>query len=233
MRETDLIDMDFQLVDVKSVTPLAGYSVRLVFSDGMERNVDLEPYLKGPIFEQVRDPDYFRQIRVDRDSGTISWPNGADIDPLTLRYNLMPAWKEDEAEIGIERYVAPEFFTVRSGAKLFSARSILFLVFTVAALVPILIVGLVAGKVSSWIVVAALIAQPVLLVLFSGLELLLQRQSQRAAIMLVDHLPRVSFVGLDPDGQIRIVVGGRRPISKETTRSGHMRGPAKSTEFPG
>lgn len=88
---------DIELVDVESVEPLDGYRVRLVFSDSFERDVDLEPYLKGPIFEAVREPHFFRMVRVDPETGTIAWPNGADIDPIVLRYGLTPALWEDES----------------------------------------------------------------------------------------------------------------------------------------
>ena len=87
---------DIELVDVRSVQPLDEYRVRLVFSDGFERTIDLSPYLKGPIFEAVRDPDYFRKVQVDPETGTIAWPNGADIDPIVLRYDLVPAWPEED-----------------------------------------------------------------------------------------------------------------------------------------
>jgi hypothetical protein len=56
------------------------------------RRVDLEPFLKGPVFERVRrDPDFFRAVAVDGETGTIAWPNGADIDPLVLRFGLSRA----------------------------------------------------------------------------------------------------------------------------------------------
>jgi uncharacterized protein YegP (UPF0339 family) len=87
---------DMEVVDVRSVEPLDGYRVRLVFSDGFERTVDLGPYLHGPIFRAVREPDYFRRVTIDPETGTIAWPNGADIDPVVLRYDLVPAWREDD-----------------------------------------------------------------------------------------------------------------------------------------
>lgn len=77
-------------VDVVEVTPLGGYRVELLFSDGHRAQRDLGPYLVGPVFEPVRDPGYFRQVRVDPRSGTIAWPNGADLAPDTLRMEPAP-----------------------------------------------------------------------------------------------------------------------------------------------
>jgi hypothetical protein len=80
------------LVDVLSVRILHGFVVELAFDDDTVRTVDLEPLLVGPIFDPVRrDPDLFRSVRVDAETGTIAWPNGADIDPQVLRFGLEPA----------------------------------------------------------------------------------------------------------------------------------------------
>ncbi len=80
------------VVDVTTVRPLAGFVVELGFEDGTVKQVDLEPYLTGPIFEPVRrDAAFFRSVQVDPEIGTIVWPNGADIDPMVLRYGLRPA----------------------------------------------------------------------------------------------------------------------------------------------
>lgn len=81
-----------KLVDIVSVKVLQGFEVELAFDDGFVRRVDLDRYLHGPIFEPLRaDPACFRSVRVDPELGTISWPNGADIDPEVLRYGLTPA----------------------------------------------------------------------------------------------------------------------------------------------
>jgi hypothetical protein len=82
------------LVRVRSVKPLQGYHVEVVFENGTCREIDLEPYLHGPIFEPVRsNPVMFRAIKIQ--GGTIAWDNGADIDPDVLYYDLTPAWMEE------------------------------------------------------------------------------------------------------------------------------------------
>ena len=82
------------LVRVRSVEPLGGYQVLVVFQDGTRREIDLEPYLQGPIFEPMRNnPARFRAMKIQ--GGTIAWDNGADIDPDVLYYDLTPAWMEE------------------------------------------------------------------------------------------------------------------------------------------
>jgi hypothetical protein len=56
--------------------------IHLVFNDGVENAVDLEPWLDGPMSEPLRDPGYFR--RFFPEGGSVTWPNGADIAPETL-----------------------------------------------------------------------------------------------------------------------------------------------------
>jgi hypothetical protein len=82
-------------VRIKMVEPIGGYRVRLEFTDGATKEIDLGIYLHGPIFEPMRnDLEFFRAIRVDSELGTVVWPNGADIDPDVLYLGLQPAWME-------------------------------------------------------------------------------------------------------------------------------------------
>ncbi len=81
------------MICVRTVEPLDGFEVRLEFTDGSQKVVDLEPYLRGPIFKPLRnDPSLFRSVKVDPELGTIVWDNGADIDPDVLVHGLTPAW---------------------------------------------------------------------------------------------------------------------------------------------
>jgi uncharacterized protein DUF2442 len=83
--------MTIEAIRIESVEPLDGYVLRLGFSDGSTREVDLESALWGPIFEPLRDPAAFRQVAVDLELGTIVWPNGADMDPDVLHGDQPPA----------------------------------------------------------------------------------------------------------------------------------------------
>jgi hypothetical protein len=80
------------MVRIRGVETLDGFRVRLALSDGTTREVDLGPYLNGPVFEPVRvQPAFFRAVRVDDELGTLVWPNGADIDPDVLIHGRIPA----------------------------------------------------------------------------------------------------------------------------------------------
>jgi Protein of unknown function (DUF2442) len=81
--------MDF--VRVTSAQVLGHYRLRLGFSDGSSRDVDLAGELHGPVFGPLDDPDYFAQVRVDDELGTVVWPNGADLDPLVFPGDFAPA----------------------------------------------------------------------------------------------------------------------------------------------
>lgn len=73
------------MVRVSSVEPLHDFVVRLGFTDGTVRDLDLESFLWGEVFDPlVKDIKLFRQVAVDEELGTIVWPNGADLDPDVL-----------------------------------------------------------------------------------------------------------------------------------------------------
>ena len=91
-------------VRIRKVEPTGEFCVRLEFTDDTIKEIDLEPFLRGPVFEPLRrDPEQFRRVRVDERMGTIIWDNGADIDPDVLYHDLKPAWMEEEGEVGQRR----------------------------------------------------------------------------------------------------------------------------------
>jgi len=56
----------------------------LMFSDGLTGEVDVLDRMRGPVFETARTPEGFPQVTVDAESGTVTWPGGADLAPDTL-----------------------------------------------------------------------------------------------------------------------------------------------------
>lgn len=70
--------------DVVEVRFVREYIVWLRFQDGTSGEVDIQPSFKGPVFEPLRDIEFFKGVRVDSEIGTIVWPNGADVAPETL-----------------------------------------------------------------------------------------------------------------------------------------------------
>jgi hypothetical protein len=59
-------------------------ALRLTFADGLEGEVEVLARMRGPVFDLARTPAGFAQVRVDRETGTVVWPGGADLAPDTL-----------------------------------------------------------------------------------------------------------------------------------------------------
>lgn len=89
------------MIGVRSVEALEGYRLRVGFEDGTERVVDVDRFLRGPIFEPIRrDRKLFEAVQVDPELKTVVWPNGADIDPDVLYGRFEPAWAEEKPSEG-------------------------------------------------------------------------------------------------------------------------------------
>ena len=86
-----------KIVRVKSVKLLHDFVVSVNFTDGTVREINLEPFLRGRVFETIRqNPSEFQAMKIDKRMRTIVWENGADIDPDVLYHNLKPAWADAE-----------------------------------------------------------------------------------------------------------------------------------------
>ena len=69
---------------VKRVNHLEGYRLRILFSNGIVKDVDLSGELHGEVFEPLKDPAFFKRVSVNPETETIEWPNGADFAPEFL-----------------------------------------------------------------------------------------------------------------------------------------------------
>jgi hypothetical protein len=73
------------LKDIVEARALEGYRLHLKFEDGVEGDVDLRDLVPFQgVFEPLQDPNEVAKVKVDPESGTVSWPNGADLDPDVL-----------------------------------------------------------------------------------------------------------------------------------------------------
>ncbi|MGH2353919.1 MAG: DUF2442 domain-containing protein [Chloroflexota bacterium] len=100
--------------DVVAFTPVEGdgYLLRLTFGDGTVKVIDLEPlfYPGDPRYDLT----VFRSAVVDRESGTLVWPDGVDVAPDVLYDdNLYPADWEDEPGVTREALLARKRAMVR------------------------------------------------------------------------------------------------------------------------
>ena len=60
------------------------YIIWLRFDDGAAGEVDLSDRLFGPVFEPLKELDYFQAFEVHPELCTLVWPNGADFAPEFL-----------------------------------------------------------------------------------------------------------------------------------------------------
>jgi hypothetical protein len=63
------------------------YTLMLDYDTGEKKQFDVAPYIRGDWYGKLRDPAYFRSVRVMSDGNGIEWPEGQDIAPHEL-YDL-------------------------------------------------------------------------------------------------------------------------------------------------
>lgn len=70
------------MLEVKEAKYIAGYSLEIVFNNGIKKVVDLSNSLNGQVFAPLKDIQFFKQFRIN--FNTIEWENGADFAPEYL-----------------------------------------------------------------------------------------------------------------------------------------------------
>jgi hypothetical protein len=86
------------LFDVIEVSYLSGYRLLVVFDNHERKIVNLEQQVKeaaGTRFEELKEMDYFKTVRLDKELDTITWENGYDVCPHLL-YQLGEAVRGGE-----------------------------------------------------------------------------------------------------------------------------------------
>jgi hypothetical protein len=76
--------MSEQVLHVDRARHVRDYLLNITVDDGTRKTVDVEPLLKGEMFEPLRDTGQLTKLTIDPISKTIVWPNGADLAPEAL-----------------------------------------------------------------------------------------------------------------------------------------------------
>ncbi|MEA2220358.1 MAG: hypothetical protein QOJ35_2984 [Solirubrobacteraceae bacterium] len=81
-----------ELIKIRGVEVPEGHRLRLSFSDGAVKDVDLSELLAGGgVFLPIAaHRTVFEHVRVNPETQTIEWPGGVDLDPDVLYGNSNP-----------------------------------------------------------------------------------------------------------------------------------------------
>lgn len=84
--------------DITAASVVRHGVLNLTFADGLCGEVDVLNQMQGPVFRTARTRDGFARAKVDRETGTVAWPGGADLAPDTLYERVRSgAWPESLA----------------------------------------------------------------------------------------------------------------------------------------
>lgn len=84
--------------EIYDVYAAGSHYLFLKFDDGEWRVASVRPFLKKPGFEPLKNPAFFRQAKIDPDTGLVTWPNGICLDSDALYAWSVPV--EMVSEIG-------------------------------------------------------------------------------------------------------------------------------------
>jgi hypothetical protein len=82
-----------EIIFVTGVQPLEGHWIRVTFSDGAVKEIDLSELLAaGGVFQPIYERrEIFEQVRVNPSSRAVEWPGEVDLDPEVLYGRFEPA----------------------------------------------------------------------------------------------------------------------------------------------
>jgi hypothetical protein len=85
--------MKSEMIRATGVEALEGYVIRVFFSDGAVKEIDLSSDLAEArgVFKALRDPHVFAEVQLNETSGSVQWPGEIDLDPEVLYGLFEPA----------------------------------------------------------------------------------------------------------------------------------------------
>jgi hypothetical protein len=82
----------YRIPHVAAVEVPRAYVIRVTFDDGLVRELE---FVRGvnanTVFEPFEDSEFFAKAAMDSVSGTVTWPNGVDVDAAVLHGDFEPA----------------------------------------------------------------------------------------------------------------------------------------------
>ncbi len=74
------------MIRIVAVEPIENYQLKVTLSDGRQGIFDVKPYLEIGVFQELKDPTYFKRVKVAYDG--IMWPNEQDLSPETIEFKM-------------------------------------------------------------------------------------------------------------------------------------------------
>lgn len=68
--------------------PISSLKLELIYKNGEKRIIDMERYMISDFFRQLKNWEYFKQVKVKGE--VVVWPNEQDIAPETLYLDSEP-----------------------------------------------------------------------------------------------------------------------------------------------
>ena len=82
---------------VIAVEALNNYQLLVTFDNQEKRIFDVLEYLDFPVFQVLRNPSYFKAVRVEH--GTVVWPNEVDFCADTVYLKSITMWQDKDSSM--------------------------------------------------------------------------------------------------------------------------------------
>jgi hypothetical protein len=96
--------------DVVSASYQREYKIEITFNDGKRGIVDFSKYLdKGGVFDRFKDIRFFKNFKINKDLGVLTWQDEIDIAPETLYAEAtrtpLPDWMEKKGKASANKTI--------------------------------------------------------------------------------------------------------------------------------
>jgi len=83
--------------EIRSFALLTGSKIYIEFSSGESGAFDVSSYMESSFFSALKNENYFSRAYLE--FGVLTWPNGQDISPATMRLEMVPCGRPEGIEL--------------------------------------------------------------------------------------------------------------------------------------